>query len=61
MLQRKGLGHYFLRHIERNSTLLFLVPVDTPDIKGEYDILVNELTKYNPKCWTRASVGHFKM
>jgi GTP-binding protein len=33
-----------LRHIERNSTLLFLVPVDTPDIKGEYDILVNELT-----------------
>ena len=45
----KGLGHYFLRHIERNSTLLFLVPVDTPDIKGEYDILVNELTKYNPE------------
>jgi GTP-binding protein len=43
------LGHYFLRHIERNSTLLFLVPVDTPDIKGEYDILVNELTKYNPE------------
>jgi GTP-binding protein len=37
-----------LRHIERNSTL-FLVPVDTPDIKGEYDILVNELTKYNPE------------
>ena len=45
----KGLGHYFLRHIERNSTLLFLVPVDTPDIKEEYDILVNELTKYNPE------------
>jgi GTPase len=43
------LGHYFLRHIERNSTLLFLVPVDTPDIKAEYDILVNELTKYNPE------------
>jgi GTP-binding protein len=39
----KGLGHYFLRHIERNSTLLFLVPVDTPNIKDEYDILVNEL------------------
>jgi GTP-binding protein len=43
--------------IERNSTLLFLVPVDTPDIKAEYDILVNELTKYNPEmldksvCW----------
>jgi GTP-binding protein len=45
----KGLGHYFLRHIERNSTLLFLVPVDTPDIKAEYEILVNELTKYNPE------------
>jgi len=45
----KGLGHYFLRHIERNSTLLFLVPVDTPDIRAEYDILVNELTKYNPE------------
>jgi GTP-binding protein len=43
-VQKVKLGHYFLRHIERNSTLLFLVPVDTPDIKGEYDILVNELT-----------------
>ncbi len=45
----KGLGHYFLRHIERNSTLLFLVPVDSPNIKAEYDVLVNELTKYNPE------------
>ena len=45
----RGLGLRFLRHIERNSTLLFLVPVDTPDIKAEYDILVNELTKYNPE------------
>lgn len=45
----KGLGHYFLRHIERNSTLLFLIPVDTPNIKEEYNILVNELTKYNPE------------
>ena len=45
----KGLGHYFLRHIERNSTLLFLIPVDTPNIKEEYDVLVNELTKYNPE------------
>jgi GTP-binding protein len=45
----KGLGHYFLRHIERNSTLLFLVPVDTPNIRAEYDVLVNELTKYNPE------------
>jgi GTP-binding protein len=48
VLQGKGLGHYFLRHIERNSTLLFLVPVDTQILK-EYDILVNELTKYNPE------------
>jgi GTP-binding protein len=38
-----------LRHIERNSTLLFLVPVDAENIKAEYDILVNELTKYNPE------------
>ncbi len=45
----KGLGHYFLRHIERNSTLLFLVPADADDIKKEYDILINELTKYNPE------------
>jgi GTP-binding protein len=45
----KGLGHYFLRHIERNSTLLFLVPADAPDIKAEYDILINELQKYNPE------------
>jgi GTP-binding protein len=43
----KGLGHYFLRHIEEIQPV-FLVPVD-PDIKGEYDILVNELTKYNPE------------
>lgn len=45
----KGLGHYFLRHIERNSTLLFLVPADAKDIKEEYDILLNELKKYNPE------------
>ena len=45
----KGLGHYFLRHIERNSTLLFLVPADATNIKAEYDILVNELQKYNPE------------
>lgn len=45
----KGLGHYFLRHIERNATLLFLIPVDTNDIKAEYDILVNELAQYNPE------------
>ncbi len=45
----KGLGHYFLRHIERNSTLLFLIPADSADIKKEYDILLNELAEYNPE------------
>ncbi len=45
----KGLGHYFLRHIERNSNLLFLVPADADDIKKEYEILLNELKKYNPE------------
>jgi len=45
----KGLGHYFLRHIERNSTLLFLIPADAKDIKEEYEILLNELRKYNPE------------
>jgi GTP-binding protein len=45
----KGLGHRFLRHIERNSTLLFLVPADSDDIQKEYDILLNELKKHNPE------------
>lgn len=45
----KGLGHYFLRHIERNSTLLFMVPADADDIKKEYDILIDELRRYNPE------------
>lgn len=45
----KGLGLRFLRHIERNSLLLFLVPADADDIKKEYEILLNELTKYNPE------------
>ncbi len=45
----KGLGHYFLRHIERNSILLFLVPADSDDIKKEYEILLNELKKHNPE------------
>ncbi len=45
----KGLGHRFLRHIERNSMLLFLVPADSGDIKKEYEILVNELKEYNPE------------
>ena len=45
----KGLGHYFLRHIERNSILLFLIPVDASDIKKQYDILLDELKRYNPE------------
>lgn len=45
----KGLGLRFLRHIERNSALLFMVPCDTDDIKKEYGILLNELKKYNPE------------
>ncbi len=43
----KGLGHYFLRHIERNSILLFLVPADSKDISKEYEILLSELQRYN--------------
>ncbi|MFY0629931.1 MAG: GTPase ObgE [Flavobacteriaceae bacterium] len=45
----KGLGHRFLRHIERNSTLLFLIPADSDDINKEYEILLNELKKHNPE------------
>ena len=45
----KGLGHRFLRHIERNSILLFLVPADEDDILGQYNVLVNELEQYNPE------------
>ena len=45
----KGLGHYFLRHIERNSILLFVIPSDTKDVKAEFEILFNELKKYNPE------------
>ena len=44
----KGLGLRFLRHIERNSLLLFIIPADSDDIKNEYEILYNELKKYNP-------------
>ncbi|MFK7814463.1 MAG: GTPase Obg, partial [Maribacter sp.] len=43
----KGLGHYFLRHIERNATLLFLIPADSDDIGKEYKILLDELRRYN--------------
>ncbi|MBO7114254.1 MAG: GTPase ObgE [Bacteroidaceae bacterium] len=45
----KGLGLRFLRHIERNSLLLFMVPADTDDIRREYDILLNELAQFNPE------------
>ncbi|WP_339838900.1 GTPase ObgE [uncultured Maribacter sp.] len=45
----KGLGHYFLRHIERNSNLLFLIPADSKDISKEYEILLDELRRYNPE------------
>ncbi|MBA2328004.1 MAG: GTPase ObgE [Bacteroidota bacterium] len=45
----KGLGHRFLRHIERNSILLFLLPADSKDHKKEYEILVKELKDYNPE------------
>ena len=45
----KGLGHRFLRHIERNSILLFMIPADTNDIDKEYDVLLTELQKYNPE------------
>lgn len=45
----KGLGHRFLRHIERNSLLLFLIPADSNDHKKEFEILVKELEDYNPE------------
>ncbi|MXV38335.1 GTPase ObgE [Flavobacteriaceae bacterium Ap0902] len=43
----KGLGHRFLRHIERNALLLFLIPADSEDYKKEFDVLLNELAKFN--------------
>lgn len=45
----KGLGLRFLRHIERNSILLFMIPADTADIQNEYNILLNELKEFNPE------------
>ena len=45
----KGLGHYFLRHIERNSVLLFMIPADTADVKVAFDVLRSELQRYNPE------------
>ena len=43
----KGLGHRFLRHIERNATLLFMISCESDNIKAEYDILLSELEKFN--------------
>jgi len=45
----KGLGHRFLRHIERNSILLFMIPADSNNIKKDFDVLMEELNKYNPE------------
>src|SRR5690606_29251015 len=45
----RGIGHRFLRHIERNSTLLFLIPADVDDPKKQYDTLIDELRRYNPE------------
>lgn len=50
----RGLGLRFLRHIERNAVLLFLVPAASTDIEGEYRILLSELEKYNPQLLTKA-------
>ena len=47
--QGKGLGHYFLRHIERNSALLYLIPADAEDVKKEFEILRKELQEFNPE------------
>ena len=49
--EREGLGRgsRFLRHIERNSVLLFMIPADSDDIRRDYEILLGELTQYNPE------------
>ena len=52
----KGIGHRFLRHIERNSILLFMVPSDSDDIEKEYNILLNELKMYNPELLVKERV-----
>ncbi|MFM2361069.1 MAG: hypothetical protein RLY16_3062 [Bacteroidota bacterium] len=52
----KGLGHRFLRHIERNSILLFLIPADSKNHRQEFDILVNELKEYNDEMLQKAFV-----
>jgi GTP-binding protein len=54
--QGKGLGYRFLRHIERNSLLLYMIPADCDDIASEYDILRNELEVYNPELMHKDSL-----
>lgn len=52
----KGLGLRFLRHIERNAVLLFMVPADADDIRGQYEILLEELRKFNPQLMDKQRV-----
>lgn len=52
----KGLGIRFLRHIERNSLLLFMVPADSDSVKKEYEILLNELSKFNPELLDKSRI-----
>lgn len=52
----KGLGLRFLRHIERNSILLFMIPADTEDIRKEYNILLNELKEFNPELLDKSKI-----
>jgi GTP-binding protein len=54
----RGLGHRFLRHIERNSLLLFMIPADAKDLRAEYAILENELAMYNPELMHKRRVGY---
>ncbi len=52
----KGIGHRFLRHIERNSTLLFMIPADADSIAAQYDVLLHELQKYNPEMLDKSRI-----
>jgi GTPase len=52
----KGLGLRFLRHIERNSILLFMIPCDSKDIRKEYAILLNELRQFNPELLDKSAI-----
>ena len=52
----KGIGHRFLRHIERNSTLLFMIPADADSISEQYDVLLHELQRYNPEMLDKSRI-----